>query len=90
MRPRIERDGETWEARMDRHDPHPGVRAVVFSCVSNPQRAYHVVEVSERDVPDEEGLGSLGDDRLGSLFDRSGPMDYVHDSGADPPQELRE
>lgn len=83
MRARIERDDEVWEARMDAHDPHPGVRAVVFMCVSNPQRAYHVVEVDAGEVPDGERLAFLGREALGTLFDHSDPMDYVHDSSAD-------
>jgi hypothetical protein len=84
MHPRIEADGETWEARMDRFDPHPGIHAIVFSCVSNPQHPYHVVEVPAEEVADAERLGRLPRERLAALFADSDPLDVVHDPEADP------
>lgn len=84
MAPRIKADGDTWEARLDRFDPHPGVRAVVFSCVSNPQRPYHVVEVPAEDIPADGRLDALPKEQLVCLFAASDPMDVVHDPGADP------
>jgi len=87
MRPRIEADGEMWEARLDRHEPHPGIRAVVFSCISNPQRAYHVVEVPADEIPAPERLATLPGNRLSQLFADSDPMDVAHDPAADPTHE---
>ncbi len=83
MAARIQADGETWEARLDRHEPHPGIHAVVFSCISNPQRAYHVVEVPAAEVPAPERLEALPRDRLSQLFADSDPMDVAHDPSAD-------
>ncbi len=83
MRPTIEADGETWVASLDRMEPHPGVRAVVFSCVSNPQRPYHVVEVSAAEVPGPERLEELPRERLSQLFADSDPLDVSHDPAAD-------
>ncbi len=79
--PTIQADGETWEVSLDRHEPHPGIRALVFSCVSNPQRAYHVVEVPAEEVPGDEGWPQ---ERLSRLFADSDPMDVAHDPSADP------
>ncbi len=83
MPPTFEADGETWVARLDRMAPHPGVRAVVFSCVSNPQRAYHVVEVSAAELPGPERLEELPRERLSELFADSDPLDVSHDPSAD-------
>ncbi len=82
--PTLKADGETWEVSLDRHEPHPGIRALVFSCVSNPQRAYHVVEVPADEVAGEEPLAALPDERLTQLFADSDPMDVAHDPSADP------
>ncbi len=84
MAARIEADGETWVASLDRAQPHPGVRAVVFTCASNPQRAYPVVEVSEAEVPGPERLAELPHERLAQLFADSDPLDVAHDPSADP------
>ncbi len=84
MATRIEADGETWVASMDRSQPHPGVRAVVFSCVSNPQRPYHVVEVSATEISGAEALQDLPRERLAQLFADSDPLDVAHDPSADP------
>jgi hypothetical protein len=84
MATRIEADGETWVATVDRVQPHPGVRAVVFSCVSNPLRPYHVVEVSATELPGPERLQDLPRERLVQLFADSDPLDVVHDPSADP------
>lgn len=86
MWPTIEADGDTWEVRLDRHDPHAGVRAVVFSCVSNPQRAYHVTEVPESVLPGqgEAALNAVAADTLAGWFAGSDPMDYIHEPDADP------
>jgi len=84
MRPTIQADGETWEARLDLHEPHPGVRAIVFNCISNPQRAYHVVEVAADEIPGPERLDALPGGRLSELFADSDPLDVTHDPAADP------
>ncbi len=84
MAVKIVADGETWEVSLDRHDPHPALRALVFSCVSNPQRAYHVVEVPAEEVPGEERLTALSPERLAQLFADSDPLDVAHDPSADP------
>ncbi len=81
---RFEADGETWEASLDRHEPHPGVRAIVFSCISNPQRAYHVVEVPADELPRQDRLEGLPQERLSQLFSDSDPLDVAHDPSADP------
>lgn len=80
---RIQADGETWEASLDRHEPHPGVRAVVFSCISNPQRAYHVVEVPADELRAPDHLEALPGARLSELFADSDPLDVAHDPSAD-------
>jgi len=81
---RIEADGETWEARLDPREAHPGLRSIVFSCVSNPQRAYHVVEVPADELPTAQRLDVLPEGRLAQLFHDSDPMDVSHDPSADP------
>ncbi len=80
----IEADGETWAVRLDRLDPHPGVHAVVFNCISHPQRAYHVVEVSADELGGPERLEELPRERLSELFAESDPLDFTHDPGSDP------
>ncbi len=84
MGPTIDADGETWAVSLDRHEPHPGIHALVFSCISNPQRPYHVVEVSSDEVPAPDRLDDLTRDRLTQLFSDSDPMDVIHDPSADP------
>ena len=81
---RIEADGETWEARLDTHVAHEGLRAIVFSCTSNPSRPYHVVELPADELPTADRLEALPQGRLAQLFLDSDPLDVAHDPLADP------
>jgi hypothetical protein len=85
MNPKIDADGETWEASLDRHEPHPGVTALVFSCLTNSQRPWHVVEIPSSDV-NGKGVEALGDDYLHTLFARSQTMDFLHGDPMDEQQ----
>ncbi len=79
---RIEADGETWEAQLDPHEAHAGLRAIVFSCISNPQRPYHVVEVAAGELTGADRLDDLPRERLSQLFLDSDPLDVAHDPSA--------
>jgi hypothetical protein len=83
-RPEIKAQGETWAVGVDRHEPHPGVRAIVFHCVSNPQRPYRVVEVPLGVADTTEALADLSEEQLVRLLEGADFMDYVHEAGADP------
>jgi hypothetical protein len=72
----------TWEVTVSRHEPHPGVTAIVFHCVTNSQEPYRVVEVPSGDLDAE--LSQFGDAELDALFARSEIMDYSHDPAAHP------
>jgi hypothetical protein len=78
--PIVRADDERWEVRIDRFDPHPGIHALVFFCLSNPQRPWHVVEVPADQVPGADELAALPEDRLVALFADSDPMDFPHDT----------
>jgi hypothetical protein len=75
-------DGDEWLARLDRHDPHPGVRALVFHCISNTSRGWRVIEVPADRFPNDDGLEELTGDELDTLFAGSQPLDYSHDPAA--------
>ncbi|MGH7504395.1 MAG: hypothetical protein ACRELX_02040 [Longimicrobiales bacterium] len=80
MANRIEADGDTWEITVDRGEEAPGVNAVVFHCVSNPQRPYRVTAIGGSEA--EQGAGAIGDARLRQLFGGSQVMGFVHDRDA--------
>jgi hypothetical protein len=84
MRRSLRADGHTWEAALARAEPHPGVRAIVFHCMTSSQEPYRVVEVPSDRVPDDAALGQLPDTELEELFRRAAIMDFVHDPAADP------
>lgn len=86
----IDANGETWEVSLDARAPHPGVRAVVFHCVTNEQQGWRVVEVPADRFESESSLARLEDDELEVLFRRSDAFDYVHEPGADPHHPVRE
>ena len=79
-------EGETWRLGLeDEHSPLPGAAALVFHCVSNPQRPYRVLPVSAdepvfRAARDER----IPEERLRELFSRSQVMDFTRDPEADP------
>ncbi|MGH7555086.1 MAG: hypothetical protein ACREMQ_18960 [Longimicrobiales bacterium] len=84
MGARFDADGDTWELAVE---PHPAERvdAVVFHCISNPQRPYRVLPISSDVLELEGGLESLaGADRLREMFERSQVMDYTRDVEANP------
>jgi single-stranded DNA-specific DHH superfamily exonuclease len=85
MNPKIDADGETWVVALDKHEPHPGVAALVFSCLTNTQRPWHVVELPASEVTGS-GVEALGEDYLQSLFVRSQTMDYLHGDPLDAQQ----
>lgn len=84
MPERFEGDGDVWEVALDRFDPNAGTRAVVFHCVSDSQRPYRVVEVPTRMLARADGVSTLSDRDLHTLFDRSQTMNYTMDAAAEP------
>ena len=58
------------------------MNALVFHCVSNPQRPYRVAEIDAEDATHEPR--ELEDERLRALFGGSQVMDYTHDRDAIP------
>ncbi|MBI4545119.1 MAG: hypothetical protein HY703_07995 [Gemmatimonadetes bacterium] len=81
---RLKADGATWEARIARDDPHPGVRAVVFYCITNPQRPWRVAELPADRLDSTDGLASLSRAELKGIFAQADPMDFAHDPTSDP------
>jgi len=79
---RLKLDGDDWEIGVDRYDPHPGVRAVVFHCVSNPQRPYRVAEIPAARAAAED-VERWPADELRELFEDSDPMDVPHVADGD-------
>lgn len=84
MKGEIRADGDRWKVGIDVNAPHPGTRAVVFHCLSNPQRPYRVTEVPASTVPSREALDQLSDAEVQRIFSESEPMDYTHDPRAAP------
>jgi hypothetical protein len=82
VRERFDADGERWSVTLDRGEEAPGVNALVFHCLSNPQRPYRVVRISETDATRDPG--ELEDGRLRALFADAQIMDYVRDRDAIP------
>lgn len=69
MTRRLKADGDVWRPVLNEAN---GTCNVVFFCDSNGQRPYRVVPVEEGLT--EDGLASLSEDALRSLFERSGSM----------------
>lgn len=90
MRRSLRADAHTWEAALARDQPHPGVQAVVFHCMTSSQEPYRVVEVPAHRISDPDGLAALPDEELHELFRRAEIMDFVHDPTADPSQPVEE
>ena len=71
-------DGERWVVGIDDRAVHPGMRALVFHCVSNSGRPFRVLEVpitgSEPDLPD---------DKLREYFAAAHSMGYTTDRSAE-------
>lgn len=82
MKRKFSADGDDWLVSLDRHAPHPGVRAIVFHCVSDSQRPYHVTEVPIASMPNDSALEDLPESRLEELFADSEPMDFTHEGKA--------
>jgi hypothetical protein len=87
VRERFDADGERWSVTLDRGEEAPGVNALVFHCLSNPQRPYRVVRIGEADAARDPG--ELGEGRLRELFADSQIMDYVSDRDAIPERSER-
>lgn len=80
MARQIEADGHRWEVSVEDRSAHEGRRAVVFYCVTDPQRGYRVVEVSESRLVDDEL--EEDDGSLERLYAESQPFDYTPDPKA--------
>lgn len=81
---KIEANGEKWEVRLSREEPHEGVGVVIFRCTSNSSYGWRVVEIREGEFGTQERLEKLPDAELDALFARSQPFDYTHDPEAHP------
>lgn len=77
-----EADGEKWEVYLSSTRPHAGVRAVVFTCVTNSSHGWRVVEVPAARFPSRDRIEEIDDDELEALYARSEPFDYSHDPKA--------
>ena len=84
MRERFDADGDRWQVNLDLAEEAPGVNALVFHCLSNPQRPYRVVRITESDATHDPA--ELDEGRLRELFAHSQVMDYVRDRDALPPE----
>lgn len=82
MSNRIKANGEKWDVRLSREEPHSGVTSVIFRCATNSSFGWRVVEVPARQYETEEKVDDLSEDELQALFDRSQPFDYAHDPKA--------
>jgi hypothetical protein len=85
MKQRFRMEGDTWEIGVEQHALQPELDALVFHCMSDPQRPYRVIPLPA----DLHGEGreldrELSADRLRELFARSQPLDFTHDPEADP------
>ena len=78
MSQQFDLDGETWEIGAEAMQARGNVRALVFHCVSNPQRPYRVVEVPVADAD----TGDIDARAAAALFARSQVMDFSHDTDA--------
>jgi hypothetical protein len=71
----FELDGDRWELSMEAATAPRDRPAIVFHCVSNPQRPYRVIELAggepASEVADEETVAQW--------FSQSHAMDYTHD-----------
>lgn len=74
-----EADGETWEVYLSDERPHQGVRALVFTCVTNSSHGWRVVEVPAGEYPSKDHVDEIEKAELRSLYNRSSPFDYPHD-----------
>jgi len=83
MADRFDLDGDSWEIGVEEHGPRPGTRAIVFHCVTNPQRPYRVVEIGADEYAEGD---SIDKHRAAAWFDRSQVMDFSHDPEATPDQ----
>ncbi len=83
MGARFNADGDTWQVGLERH-PSDGIDAVVFHCISNPQRPYRVLPVPDELTASGAIDRDLPPDQLRELFERSQIMDYTHDIEANP------
>jgi hypothetical protein len=84
MRDRFDGDGERWGVTVDRGDEAPGVNALVFHCLSNPQRPYRVVGITAAEAMHD--AGDLDEGRLRALFADAQIMAYVRDRDANAPE----
>ena len=82
MGQRLAANGEKWDVRLSREEPHDGIGLVIFRCVSNSSYGWRVVEVREGDLGTQERVDDLSTDELHKLFERSQPFDYSHDPKA--------
>lgn len=82
MSSRIKANGEKWDVRLSREEPHAGVTSVIFRCATNSSFGWRVVEVPAGQYESPEQIDELPEAELRALFDRSQPFDYAHDPHA--------
>ncbi|HSJ14172.1 MAG TPA: hypothetical protein VK939_07145 [Longimicrobiales bacterium] len=75
----FEADGERWEVGIDDQAAHPGMRALVFHCVSAAPRPYRVAE-----VPISAGELDMSDRALREYFESAHTLDYSSDPASEP------
>ena len=75
--PKIKAAADTWSARIGEAPSDPQMQTVVFFCVTNGQRPYHVVEVPRSQVGGEDALESMTEDELRALFNASTSMNFI-------------
>jgi hypothetical protein len=74
----FEADGDRWLLGIDDQATHPGMRALVFHCISNTQRPFRVIEVPVNAELD------LSADALARYFDRAHTLAWTTDDSAEP------
>ena len=80
----VKANGESWDIRLSREEPHDGVTSVIFRCLSNSSYGWRVVEVPSGEIETQDRLDDLSAGEIQRLFDRSQPFDYSHDPKAHP------
>lgn len=72
-------DGDRWLVAIDDQATHPGMRALVFHCISNTQRPYRVLEIpAGGDDPD------FSESTLARCFEQAHTLDYTTDASSEP------
>jgi hypothetical protein len=72
-------DGDRWVVGIDDQATHPGMRALVFHCISNTQRPYRVLE-----IPVGGADPDLSERSLARYFEAAHTLDYTTDDSSEP------